>query len=68
MSELDVMDSANLRRAKSSAARTLRQRLNGKHSMSLPEIGFMWAGEYGLRDDDRAELLRYLTERNGTKR
>ena len=53
---------------RSSAERTLRQRLNGKHTMSLPEIALMWGGEYELKDDERAELLRHLTERNGTKR
>jgi hypothetical protein len=68
VSELDVMDSANMRAARSSAERTLRQRLNGKHAMSLPEIALMWGGEFGLKDDERAELLRHLTERNGTKR
>ena len=68
MSELDVMDSAHLRHAKSSAARTLRQRLNGKHRMGLPEIAHMWGGEFELKADERAELLRFLVEKNGTKR
>ena len=68
MSELDVMDSANMRAARKSAERTLRMRLHSQHSLSLPEIAHMWGGEFGLSNDELAELLRHLVEKNGTRK
>jgi hypothetical protein len=68
VSELDVMDSASLRAAKERATRSLHQRLVGAHGMGLPEIARMFGGEYELNQDERAELLRFLVLRNGTRK
>ena len=68
MSELDVMDSASLRWAKERAARSLHQRLISAHGMGLPEIARMFGGEYELNQDERAELLRFLVQKNGTRK